>query len=139
VGRALCSSHQRENPRGRRCPPKRIEEWTAEDWAQYGIGDPVSYDENGVPIFRDYRQIPREAQHVESPLLPGAVIVDGSLLGILTNWRLVIDDMLAIYRLDLYDPAVLARPWPGVRTALYGLLDRPESRLRAALTRRAGS
>lgn len=44
--------------------------------------------------------------------------------------------MLAIYHLDLYDPAVLARPWLGVRHALYALLDHPDSLLRRALTRR---
>ena len=62
--------------------------------------------------------------------------VDGSLLAIVTHWRLVIADLAQHYRVDLYDPAVLTRPWPGVRTMLFSLLDMPESRLRAALTRR---
>ena len=53
-----------------------------------------------------------------------------------THWRLVIADLAQHYRVDLYDPAVLTRPWPGVRTMLFSLLDMPESRLRAALTRR---
>lgn len=34
--------------------------------------------------------------------------------------------------LDLYDPAVRARPWPGVRTLIFSLLD-TSPRLRAAL------
>ncbi|MDR6142035.1 hypothetical protein QE375_001589 [Microbacterium foliorum] len=33
---------------------------------------------------------------------------------------------------DLYDSAVLARPWPGVRTLIFSLLD-TDTRLRAAL------
>lgn len=33
---------------------------------------------------------------------------------------------------DLYDAAVLARPWPGVRTLIFSLLD-TDTRLRAAL------
>lgn len=44
--------------------------------------------------------------------------------------------MLAIYHLDLYDPAVLARPWPGIRTAIFALFTHPDSLLRRALTRR---
>lgn len=60
--------------------------------------------------------------------------VDGSLLALVSNWRLVIAD-LAERGIDLYDPAVLARPWPGVRTAIFSLLD-SNTRLRAALTRR---
>lgn len=42
-------------------------------------------------------------------------------------------DLAALYGLDLYDPAVLARPWPGVRTLILGLIDHPKSLLRAAL------
>ena len=44
--------------------------------------------------------------------------------------------MAEVYGLDLYDPAVLARPWPGVRTMIFALLERPHGHLRAALTRR---
>ena len=62
--------------------------------------------------------------------------VDGSLLAIVTHWRLVVADLAQHYRVDLHDPAVLGRPWIGVRTMLFSLLDMPESRLRAALTRR---
>lgn len=27
------------------------------------------------------------------------------------------------YGIDLYDPVVLARPWPGVRTMIYSLIN----------------
>jgi hypothetical protein len=47
----------------------------------------------------------------------------------------VIADLAEIYGVDLYDPQVLARPWPGVRTMLFALLDHPNSRLRRALRR----
>jgi hypothetical protein len=70
-------------------------------------------------------------------LAPGAkpaVEIDGSLLALVTNWRLVIAE-LAERGIDLYDPAVLARPWPGVRAMIFSLLD-SNTRLRAALTRR---
>ena len=60
--------------------------------------------------------------------------VDGSLLGIVTHWRLVRVDLARFFGVDLYDPTVLARPWPGVRTMIFALLDMPESWLRQALT-----
>ena len=60
--------------------------------------------------------------------------MDTSIVAILENWRAVVADFLTIYHLDLYDPAVLDRPWLGVRTALYALLDNPASLLRRALT-----
>jgi hypothetical protein len=60
--------------------------------------------------------------------------IDGSLLAIVTHWRLVVAE-LAERGIDLYDPAVLARPWPGVRTVIFSLLD-SNTRLRAALTKR---
>jgi hypothetical protein len=63
-----------------------------------------------------------------------AVDVDGSILALVTHWRLVVAE-LAERGVDLYDPAVLARPWPGVRTLIFSLLD-SNTRLRAALTRR---
>jgi hypothetical protein len=37
--------------------------------------------------------------------------------------------------IDLYDPAVLARPWRGIRTLLFFIIDTP-SPLRQVLTRR---
>ena len=67
---------------------------------------------------------------------PSAPTIDGSLLAIVSQWRIVVAEMAEVYGLDLYDPAVLARPWPGVRTMIFALLDRPGSRLREALTRR---
>lgn len=50
-----------------------------------------------------------------------------------SNWDLVVIDVATLYGLDLYDPAVLARPWPGVRTLILGLLEQPRSILRAHL------
>ncbi len=62
--------------------------------------------------------------------------VDSSLLGIVTHWRLVVADLLD-HGIDLWDPAVRARPWPGIRTLIFSLLEPgSNSRLRAALTRR---
>jgi hypothetical protein len=68
------------------------------------------------------------------PTKTPAADVDGSLLAIVTNWRLVVAE-LAERGIDLYDPAVLARPWPGVRAVIFSLIDGP-TRLRAVLTRR---
>lgn len=62
--------------------------------------------------------------------------IDGSLLAIVEHWRLVVADLLDS-GVDLWDPAVRARPWPGIRTAIFSLLEPGStSRLRAALTRR---
>lgn len=55
-------------------------------------------------------------------------------LDILSHWDAVVAD-LAATGIDLYDPAVLARPWPGVRILILGLLDDPATRLHRALTR----
>jgi hypothetical protein len=74
-----------------------------------------------------------EAPATKSSKTPD-VVVDGSLLAIVTNWRLVVAE-LAERGIDLYDPAVLARPWPGVRAVIFSLIDSP-TRLRAVLTRR---
>lgn len=68
--------------------------------------------------------------------MSAAPAVDGSLLGIVTHWRCVVADLAQHFGVDLYDPAVLDRPWPGVRTMIFALLDMPESRLRRALTTR---
>lgn len=62
--------------------------------------------------------------------------IDGSWLAIVTNWRLVLHDLSVIHHIDLFDPVVRARPWLGVRTMIFGLLDIPGSLLREALTRR---
>lgn len=65
-----------------------------------------------------------------------APTVDTSLLGIVTHWRLVVADLMD-HGIDLWDPAVRARPWPGIRTLIFALLEPGStSRLRAALTRR---
>lgn len=60
--------------------------------------------------------------------------VDWSLAGLITHWRIVVAE-LANRGVDLYDPAVLARPWPGVRTQIFSLIEQPTA-LRRALTRR---
>jgi hypothetical protein len=60
--------------------------------------------------------------------------VDISASALVRNWRAVVAE-LAMKGVDLYDPAVLARPWPGVRALLFTLIDSP-TRLREVLTRR---
>lgn len=74
----------------------------------------------------------------EAPAAPAgkapSADVDGSLLAIVTHWRLVVAE-LAERGIDMYDPAVLARPWPGVRAVIFSLID-SDTRLRAVLTRR---
>ena len=64
----------------------------------------------------------------------GGASVDRSLLAVVSHWGLAVADLAQFYGLDMFDPAVLARPWPGVRTMLLSLLDMPGSRLNAALT-----
>ncbi|UOQ58553.1 hypothetical protein MUN78_06945 [Leucobacter allii] len=105
---------------------------TAEDWAPYGIGEP---DADGW--FPDYRPVPEELRPAESAAVTptGKDTVDTSLVALVSHWRLVVADLALHYHVDLYDPAVLARPWPGVRTMIFSLLD-SDTRLRAALTRR---
>lgn len=50
------------------------------------------------------------------------------------HWDLVIRDLADTYGIDLYDPTVLARPWPGIRILMWGLIHEP-SRLLRALTK----
>lgn len=69
-----------------------------------------------------------------APKDPNAVEIDGSILAIVTNWRLVVAELIE-RGIDLYDPAVRARPWPGIRSAIFSLLD-SDTRLRRVLTRR---
>lgn len=107
---------------------------TVEDWAPYGIGEP---DADGV--YPDYRTPPaavRPAMSTSTVGTPKEPDFDTSLLGLVSNWRYVIADLLDHFHLDLYDASVRARPWPGVRTAIFSLLDMPDSRTRRALTRR---
>jgi hypothetical protein len=59
--------------------------------------------------------------------------IDGSWLAIVQNWRIVVAELIE-RGVDLYDAAVLARPWPGVRTLIFSLID-SDTRLRAALRR----
>lgn len=89
---------------------------------------------NGAPLFKRYAPIPTAAQKAAAKA-PESTL-DTSLLGLVTHWHLVVVDMLSIYGMDLYDPALLARPWLGVRSAIEALYTHPDSRLRRALTRR---
>lgn len=104
---------------------------TAEDWAPYGIGEP---DDDGW--FPDYRPVPNNMKPAhEGPAAPSdKPQVDASWLAIVQQWRLVVAELME-RGIDLYDPAIRARPWPGVRTLIFSLLDSP-TRLREALTRR---
>ena len=110
---------------------------TAEDWAPYGRGVP---DADGW--YPDYRTPPAHLRPAPPTASASSTVdntepeLDDSLLAIVTNWRFVIADLLEHFHLDLYDPAVRARPWPGVRTAIFALIDTPGSRIRRALTRR---
>lgn len=99
---------------------------TAEDWAPYGRGEP---DADGW--YPDYRTPP--AHLLPQPSLPPsrAPEIDTSWLAIVTHWRLVVAELM-IHGVDLYDPAVRSRPWMGVRTLIFSLLD-TSPRLRAAL------
>jgi len=51
---------------------------------------------------------------------------------IVPHWGLVVADLSERHHVDLYDPQVLARPWPGVRSMILGLLSE-DSRLANAL------
>ena len=77
----------------------------------------------------------------EGPTPEEKPTLDQSWLAIVTHWRIVVAELMR-QGVDLYDPAVRSRPWPGVRTLIFSLLDEPSSpldppsRLREALTRR---
>ncbi len=60
--------------------------------------------------------------------------IDYSLLGLVMHWRVVVAE-LAQRGVDLYEPSVRARPWPGVRTLIFSLYE-TSAVLRAVLTRR---
>ncbi|CAN7267337.1 hypothetical protein LJR186_001233 [Microbacterium foliorum] len=47
------------------------------------------------------------------------------------HWRIVVAELME-RGVDLYDPAVRARPWPGIRTLIFSLYE-TSPRLRAAL------
>lgn len=108
---------------------------TAEDWAPYAAPGAVLGADGW---YSDYRTPPEHlrTESSTSPVTQEAPDYDTSLLGLVQNWRYVIADLLEHFHIDLYDAAVRARPWPGVRTAIFSLLDMPESRTRRALTRR---
>lgn len=101
---------------------------TAEDYAPWGLGEP---DADGW--FPDYLPIPNEFKPAapEAPK-PKGPQRDDSLFALLSHWSLVVADLSRHHHVDLYDPAVLARPWVGIRTMIFSLLDEP-TRLRAAL------
>lgn len=102
---------------------------TAEDWAPYGIGEP---DADGW--YPDYRTPPADLRPAPASTVQ-KVDVDYSILALVSHWRVVVAELI-LHGIDLYDPVVRARPWPGVRTAIFALVDSPGSMLRAALTRR---
>ena len=68
--------------------------------------------------------------------LPAAPQIDESVLGLVTAWRAVVAEMARVYHVDMHDPAVLDRPWLGIRTMIFALRDTPGSALREALTLR---
>ncbi|WP_193596070.1 hypothetical protein [Microbacterium sp. YJN-G] len=104
---------------------------TAEDWAPYGIGEP---DADGW--YPDYRPVPTNLKPLhDGPVAPtDKPQIDTSWLAIVLHWRIVVAELME-RGVDLYDPAVRVRPWPGVRTLIFSLLESP-TRLREALTRR---
>lgn len=101
---------------------------TAEDWAPYGIGEP---DADGW--YPDYRPVPEELRPAAPSIKAKTPRIDGSWLAIVKHWRLMAADLSQVHGIDLHDPAVLARPWPGVRTMIFSLLD-SDTRIRRALT-----
>lgn len=103
---------------------------TAADYAPWGIGEP---DEDGW--YPDYRPIPRKLKPKHESATPGKPTVDASWMAIVLHWRIVVADLAREFHVDIYDDAVRQRPWPGVRTMIFSLLDSP-TRLREALTRR---
>ena len=103
---------------------------TAEDWAPYGIGEP---DAEGW--YPDYRPVPAELKPKHEGPVGDKPQIDTSWLAIVTHWRIVVAELAREFHVDVYDHAVRQRPWPGIRTMIFSLLDGP-SRLREALTRR---
>ena len=102
---------------------------TAADYAPWGIGEP---DADGW--YSDYRPIPQHLKPShEGPASPtGKPQVDTSWLAIVRHWRIVVADLAREFHIDLYDPEVRRRPWPGVRTMIFSLIESP-TRLREAL------
>lgn len=120
------------------CGPKRLE--TAEDWAPFAVPG-TEPDADGW--YPEYRTPPPEMQP-EPVAVTGKgapEVVDSSWFAIVAHWHFAERD-LADRGVNLFDPAVLAQPWPWLRVLIEGLLDPPLSafapptRLRAALTTR---
>lgn len=63
-------------------------------------------------------------------------MIDDSWTAITRRWGLLVADLSELHRLDLFDPAVLTRPWVGVRTLIFDLIHDPRSRLHHSLPRR---
>ncbi len=53
-------------------------------------------------------------------------------LDIVQNWGAVLADLSQLHGIDLFDPAVQERPWPGVRLLILDLLS-ADTRLARAL------
>lgn len=60
------------------------------------------------------------------------------LTDILGHWDAIAADLAEKFHLDLYAPHVRARPWPGIRNLIFGLLNEP-SRLSRALHQEGGT
>ena len=109
---------------------------TAEDWAPFAapgsVADADGWYSDYLPVPEDL--LPEAPSEAADPAK--ATTVDDSLYAIISAWRYVIADLLDI-GIDLWDPAVRAKPWPGIRSRIFSLLEPDsKSRLRRALTRR---
>ena len=82
-------------------------------------------------------QLPRAVQEAMVPSAPGGVPPEQDRViwwsDIVQHWDLVIADMASLFGIDLYDPAVLARPSPGIRTMILTLPGNARSLLHHAL------
>jgi hypothetical protein len=122
-----------EHGRSRWCPAKRLV--TAEDWAPFAAPGTVPDADGWYP---DYLPVPEDLlpDTLTDPTQTPPPSIDDSITAIISAWRYVIADLLDL-GIDLWDPAVRARPWPGIRARLFSLLEPDsKSRLRRALTRR---
>jgi hypothetical protein len=115
---------------GRRHGGKSTPPVTLEEWAQYGIGEP---DADGV--YPDYR-VPPELKPAAPAVAPTGPHLDDSWFAITSHWPVVVAELAGRFHVDLYDPAVRARPWPGVRTMIYALAGDPTTHLHRLLKTR---
>lgn len=83
--------------------------------------------------YSDYRRPPANVapEPASPPSTSKTSDLDDSLTALVEHWRIVVAELME-RGVDLYDPAVRARPWPGVRTLIFSLLD-TSPRLRVAL------